>query len=151
MSELVRWQEPRFDPFFKGFGSLRRRFNDLFEEMDLPEMELVSGWHPVVDIFDEGNEIVLKAELPGIKKEEIHVEVESNVLTLHGEKKREEKIEKAGVFRSERIYGAFSRSFTLPGNVDPKKIEAVFKDGVLTVKLPKVEAAKPKQIDVKIA
>ena len=151
MSELVRRQEPRFDPFFKGFGSLTQRYRDLFNEMDLPEMELVSGWHPVVDIFDEGTEIVLKAELPGIKKEEIHVEVENNVLTLHGEKKREEKYEKAGVYRSERVYGAFSRSFTLPGSVDAGKIEAAFKDGVLTVKLPKVEAAKPKQIAVKIA
>lgn len=151
MSELARWQEPRFDPFFKGFSSLRRRFNDLFEEMDLPEMELAAGWHPVVDIFDEGNEVVLKAELPGIKKEEIHVEVENNMLTLRGEKKREDKLEKAGVYRSERVYGVFSRSFTLPGSVDPNKIEAAFKDGVLTVRLPKVEAAKPKQIAVKVS
>lgn len=150
MSEMVRWEPFRFEPVFKEFGSLARRFGNLFEG-EFPEMELVSGWHPFVDIYDEGNEVVLKAELPGMKKEDIHIQVQNNVLTMRGEKKREEKVEKEGFFRSERMYGSFSRSFTLPATVDAAKIEANFMNGVLTVKLPKVEAAKPKQIAIKVA
>jgi HSP20 family protein len=150
MSDLMRWEPLRFEPVFKEFGSLARRFSNLFEG-DLPEMELASGWHPFVDIYDEGTEMVLKAELPGMKKEDIHIEVQNNVLTLRGEKKREEKVEKEGFFRSERLYGSFSRSFTLPTTVDAEKIEASYVNGILTVKLPKVEAAKPKQIAVKAA
>lgn len=150
MTEMVRFEPFRLEPVFREFGSLARRFGNLFEG-DYPEMELMSGWHPVVDIYDEGNEMVLKAELPGMNKEDIHIEVQNNVLTLRGEKKRAEKVEKEGFFRSERLYGVFSRSFTLPATVEPAKIEANFVNGVLTVKLPKVEAAKPKQIAIKPA
>ncbi len=150
MSEMVRWEPFRLDPVFKEFGTLARRFSNLFEG-EYPEMDLMTGWHAFVDIYDEGTEIVLKAELPGMKKEDIHIEVQNNVLTLRGEKKREEKVEKEGFFRSERSYGAFSRSFTLPATVDAAKIEANYVNGVLRLKLPKVEAAKPKQIAIKVA
>ena len=150
MSELVRWEPLRFEPVFKEFGSLARRLNRLFEG-EIPEMELEGVWHPVVDIMDETDAVMMKAELPGMEREDIHIEVRNNMLTLRGEKKREEKVEKEGVVRSERIYGAFSRSFTLPATVNAEKIEAAYKNGVLTVKLPKVEQAKPKQIAIKAA
>lgn len=149
MKSMVRFEPVRFDPLFKEFGTLARRFNQLFEG-EYPETELFGAWHPVVDIVDKGEEILLEAELPGMKKEEIHIEVENNVLTLRGEKKREEKVEKGEFFRTERSYGAFSRSFTLPATVNAEKIVAEFHEGVLKVKLPKVEAAKPKEIEIKV-
>lgn len=150
MTQLVRRDPFRMEPFFREFGDIARRFNRVFD-LEPEGGEMFSGWYPVVDIFDKGNELVLQAELAGVKKEEIDIRVENNVLLLHGERKREHEMKEEQYYRSERSYGAFTRSFTLPATVDPKKIEASFKDGILTVRMPKVEEAKPRHIDVKVS
>jgi HSP20 family protein len=115
------------------------------------DRESFGGWHPPVDIYEDKDGVVLKAELPGMKKDDIDVRVENNVLTMNGQRKREQEVKEDGYYRCERSYGSFSRSFSLPTTVDVKKINASYKDGVLTVSLPKLEEAKPKQIDVKVA
>ena len=135
------------DPFLKDFTALTNRFNHFF---DLPR-ESLGAWNPAVDIFDKGAEVVIHAELPGIKKEDIDVHVENNVLTIRGKKERKEEAKEEGYYRTERAYGSFSRSFSLASSVDVTKIGAEYKDGVLTLSLPKSEKAKPRQIDVKVA
>ncbi|HSF14731.1 MAG TPA: Hsp20/alpha crystallin family protein [Vicinamibacteria bacterium] len=149
LGEMVRWDPKRFEPFFRDFDVLGKRFGNWFDR-EFPETEIFGAWQPMVDIYDHANEIVLHAELPGMKKEDVHVEVENNMLTLRGERKREEKVEKGEFYRRERVYGAFTRSFSLPATVNPEKIQANYKDGILTVRLPKVEKAKPKQIEIKV-
>jgi HSP20 family protein len=140
--KLVRWE-----PFGREFSGLANKLNQAFDF----ERESLGNWCPPVDIYEDKDEVVLKAELPGMKKEEIDVRVENNILTLHGQRKREKEEKEDGYFRSERAYGTFSRSFTLPTTVDVKKISASYKDGILAVQLPKLEETKPKQIDVKVA
>jgi HSP20 family protein len=140
--QLVRWE-----PFGREFSSLANRLNQAFDF----ERESFGSWYPPVDIYEDDDEVVLKAELPGMKKEDIDVRVENNILTLHGQRKREKEDKENGYFRSERAYGTFSRSFTLQTTVDVKKISASYKDGILTVQLPRLEETKPKQIDVKVA
>ncbi len=110
----------------------------------------LAAWAPPCDIFETDKELVLKVELPEVKKEEVDVTLENNVLTLRGERKFEERTERENYHRVERHYGEFMRSFTLPAFVDATKINAEFKDGVLTVTLPKHEEARPKQINVKV-
>ncbi len=141
---LVRWNP------WRDFGSLARTFDRSFDRSE----DFSGIWSPPVDIFDNDGEIVLKAELPGLKKEDIDINVEDNLLTLRGERKREKEVSDKndkGVFRSERVYGSFSRSFTLPTSVAADKINASYKDGVLTISLPKAEEAKPRQIAIKAA
>ena len=110
----------------------------------------VRPWTPACDIFETDKEIVLKFELPEVKKENVKVVTENHVLTLRGERKFEEETDRENYHRVERHYGEFIRSFTVPMTVDTTKISAEFKDGVLAVTLPKREEAKAKQIDVKI-
>jgi len=105
-------------------------------------------WSPSVDIFETENELVLKADLPEVKAEEIEVRVEDSTLTIKGERKFERDETTRGYHRIERSYGAFERSFTVPTSVDPEKVAAEYKNGVLTVKLPKKEAAKPRQVKI---
>lgn len=109
-----------------------------------------SAWTPLCDIYETDKELVLKMELPEMKKEDVHVTVENNLLTLRGERKFDEKVERENFHRIERQYGEFVRTFTLPPFVDGNKIFAEFKDGLLTVTLPKNTAAIPKQIEVKV-
>ena len=109
-----------------------------------------TAWTPLCDIYETDKELVLKVELPEMKKEDVHVTVENNLLTLRGERKFDEKIERENFHRVERQYGEFLRTFTLPPFVDGNKIFAEFKDGLLTVTLPKNTAAIPKQIEVKV-
>jgi len=110
---------------------------------------LTRGGVPLVDIYEtEQHEIVIKAELPDLKREDIGVTFENNVLTLKGERKSEQEISRDRFQRVERFHGTFSRSFTLPATVDAGSISASYKDGVLTVRLPQREEAKPKQIAV---
>jgi len=98
---------------------------------------------PAVDMYDEGKEIVMKADLPGINKGDLHLDLTAeNVLTLSGERKMEETVKKSGLYRVERSYGSFSRSFELPSSVDTEKITASIKDGVLEIRLPKTEKAE---------
>jgi|SRR5581483_3120394 len=117
-----------------------------------PFREFGTAWMPPVDIYTTGeNEIVLKAEIPGMKKEDIDITVENFTLTIRGEKKTEQEVKDDQFHRVERSYGAFTRSFALPQTVDANKVEADYRDGVLTIKLPRREDAKPKQIKVNVA
>jgi HSP20 family protein len=138
------------DPFWKEFGTLSHRLNRLLDPRE-EQNDYLGSWSPTVDIYDTGGEVVIHAELPGMKKEDIDIRVENNVLTVRGKKERKEEVKEEGYFRSERSFGSFSRSFSLPTTVDVKKIAAEYKEGVLTLSLPKAEEAKPRQIEVKIA
>lgn len=110
----------------------------------------MKAWTPLCDIFETDKELVIKFELPEVKKEDVEVKLEQNVLRLRGERKLEEKTDRENYHRVERRYGEFMRTFNVPMYVDAAKIKAEFKDGVLTVTLPKNEEARPKQISVKV-
>lgn len=109
-----------------------------------------ADWAPVVDISESKNQFTIKAELPGIKKEDIKLSVHEGVLAISGERRSETTEEDEKHHRIERFYGSFSRSFTLPENVDEENIDAEYQDGILTVRLAKVEKSKPKAIDINI-
>jgi len=114
----------------------------------LAPTETVGSWLPPVDIEEESDRVVLRAEIPGVSRDDIDVSVENGTLTLRGEKKQERKIEAENAYRLERFYGSFSRSFVLPTRINAERIKATYKDGVLEVVLPKAEEAKPKKIKV---
>ena len=144
---IVRW-----DPF-RDVMSLQERMNELFERTmrrraDEEEGLAARAWSPAVDIYETDEKMVIKAELPGLKKEDIDIEIRDNTLTLKGERKFEKEIKQENYHRVERTYGSFQRSFTLPSTVKQEAIEATFKDGILEVSLPKAEEAKPKQIRI---
>jgi HSP20 family protein len=133
------------DPIFL----LQNRFNSLFEPF-LDEALPLTNWVPACDIYETDKEIIVKAELPGLKKEDVFVSIENNVLMLRGERKFGDEVKREDFHRVERAYGDFVRTFTLPTFIDTTKILAEFKDGLLMVTLPKREEAKPKQIEVKV-
>jgi HSP20 family protein len=110
--------------------------------------QLLEGWFPSVDVFEDKDSLLVKAELPGLKKEDIEISLQEGFLILSGERKQEEKQEGADVYRAERWVGRFHRSISLPCRVEADKIKATYNEGVLTVTLPKAEEAKPKQIQV---
>jgi HSP20 family protein len=117
-----------------------------------PFREFGGAWMPPVDIYSTGeHELVIKAEIPGMNKDDIDITVENFLLTIRGEKKTEQAVKDEQFHRVERSYGAFSRSFALPHTVDSNNVQAEYKDGVLTVKLPIREEAKPRQIKVNVA
>src|SRR4030095_6453969 len=128
---------------------LQNRFNRLFEPF-LDEALPLTNWVPACDIYETDKEIIVKAELPGLKKEDVFVSIENNVLMLRGERKFGDEVKREDFHRVERAYGDFVRTFTLPTFIDTTKILAEFKDGLLRVTLPKREEAKPKQIEVKV-
>ena len=144
------------DPW-KDFGTLQDRINRLFDQtlrtfQPEGEEELERGtWAPAVDIHETDDSFVVKADLPGMNKEDIQIDIKDSTLTLKGEKKFEQQVSKDNYIRVERTYGTFVRSFTLPQNVDPDKIKAKYKDGVLELTIPKKEEAKPKQIKVDVS
>jgi len=142
----------RFDPF-RDLAVLHDRVNRLLgDAYGAREEGVLSGWVPAVDIFEnEKKELVLKAELPDVKKEDVAVTVENNMLTLSGERKADNEVRKEHYHRIERSFGSFSRSFSLPATVDTGKIGADFKDGVLTIRLPFREEAKPRSININVA
>jgi len=110
----------------------------------------LTSWAPAVDIFEGEHELVVKADLPDIKPEELDIRVENNILTIRGERKFEKKAEEKNYLRVERSYGSFARSFSLANTVNTEAIKADYKDGVLTLSIPKREEAKPKQIKVNV-
>jgi HSP20 family protein len=112
---------------------------------------LFSGWSPALDVLDDKDNLVVKVELPGLKKDEINLSLHDGVLTISGERKHEVEKKEGQSFRSERYFGKFQRGVTLPTAVDASKVNATYKDGVLTVELPKAEEAKPKQIAVSVS
>ena len=156
MNYLTRWQRPEVAswPVFGRLTNLRDELDRLFES-PLAEFtgssQLLSGWTPALDIFEDKDNLTVKAELPGMKREEIEVSLHAGTLTISGERKRESKHEGAEVYRSERFVGRFQRTVSLPSPVASDKVKAQYKDGILTVTLPKTEESKPKQIDVNVS
>jgi len=145
MATLDRW-EP-----FRGSSpesQMNRLFGDFlgraFQEQNL------TSWAPAVDIYEGEHELVVKADLPGINPEELDIRVENNILTIRGERKFEKKVDEKNYLRVERAYGSFARSFSLANTVNTEAIKANYKDGVLTLSIPKREEAKPKQIKVNV-
>jgi HSP20 family protein len=129
---------------------MNRLFSDVYRSADDDVMRR-GTWAPPVDIYDSGNhELVIKAELPDMNKEDIEITVENNTLTLRGEKKVDNEMKDENCHRIERTYGSFSRAFSLPTTVDTSKVSADYNKGVLTIKLPVREEAKPKQIQVHV-
>jgi HSP20 family protein len=151
---LIRYQFPELSNWspVDRLNSLRDEVNRLFE-FSWPSRDsgLFSGWSPALDVFDDKDNLVVKVELPGLKKEEINLSLHEGVLTISGERKHEVEKQEGQSFRSERYFGKFQRSVTLPTAVDSGKVNATYKDGVLTVELPKAEEAKPKQIAVSVS
>jgi len=127
--ELDRVFGSSFGPFFRPLGSLNR-------------------WNPAVDVYQDNDQFTVYAELPGLKREEIEISLNGDTLTISGERKHETKPDQG--FRTERYFGKFQRSLTLPISVNSEKVSATYKDGILKVVLPKVEEAKPKQIPVSV-
>ena len=146
---IVRW-----DPF-RNMSTLQDRINRIFDEttsrsQDYDVEVSQCDWRPVVDIYDSEKAIVVNAELPGVSKESITLDVKENILTLKGKRKSDEEVRKENYYRMERCFGTFERAFTLPSTVDPGKITANFKDGVLKIEIPKPEEKKPKQISINV-
>lgn len=127
-----------------------RRVAPFYADFDKLANEAEGTWHPSVDISENENAFVLKAELPGVNREDINIDINNKTLTLKGEKKFEEKTEKENYVRVERSYGSFSRTFALSDKVDTENVKASYKDGVLEVTLPKKEEAKPREIKVEV-
>lgn len=144
---IVRWKDPIGE-----FSSIHERMNRLFEEAFSPSLAPEEGWNrswePAVDIYEVGEAIVVKAEIPGVERDQVGVEVKDGILTLRGERKFEREVKEENYHRIERSYGSFQRSFTLPSSVDPDKVRATLKNGVLEVTLQKKEQARPKQIRI---
>lgn len=131
---------------------INRLFGDSYDRGGEEGLMNQGSWTPPVDIYQNGNhEIVLKAELPGMNREDLQVTVDANTLTIRGEKKLTDEVKEDQFQRIERCYGSFSRSFVLPPNVDTSKLTAEYTNGVLTVKIPLRDEAKPRQIEVRTA
>ena len=150
---LTRWHRPELSwTPFRQLSSLRDEIDRLFEAplSSLTELSqpFSGGWIPAIDLYEDRDNYVVKMELPGMKKEEIDISLHNGVLSISGERKDEEKHEDAETYRSERFFGRFQRSVTLPAVVEGDKVNASYKDGILTVTLPKAEEAKPKQITI---
>jgi len=147
---IVRW-----DPF-RDLMTIQDRMNRLFDQTlsktrtDDDEGLTASTWSPSVDIYETADSVVLKAELPGLSRENIDIQVRDNTLTLKGERKFEREVKDENYLRIERSYGAFQRAFNLPSVIQQDKIKAVFKEGVLEVTMPKAEEAKPKQVKIEV-
>ena len=156
MNSLTRWQRPELSTW-PGFG----RLTDLRDEIDrlfespLTELartsNLLSGWTPALDLYEDKDNLFVKVELPGMKREDIDVSLHEGSLSISGERKSEQKHEDAEVYRAERFFGRFQRTVTLPTPVAADKVKAQYKDGILTITLPKTEEAKPKHIDVNVS
>ena len=145
MSWLVPFTRTQVAPW-PGLRELEDRLNEVFNGYAAP-----TGWVPAVDIQEDEDAYTLVADMPGLKKEEIELTVEDDVITLKGARKHEEEKTTKGYHRVERSYGTFERAFRLPSGVDAKKVKAAYEHGVLTVTLAKPEAAKPKRINVDVS
>jgi HSP20 family protein len=143
---LTRW-----DPF-RELNIMQERMNRLFDDAGRgwrgDEPSSTTAWSPAVDIYETENEIMVQAELPGVDRKDIVLNLEKNVLTLKGERHFEKETKQENYHRIERAYGGFSRSFSIPAIVDEEKIRADYKDGILKIALPKKEQVKPKQIQI---
>jgi len=152
---LVRWNPARDlatwpSDLFGVQREMNRLFDNFFRGTDRGDDAALTAWSPAVDIAEHDSEYLVNVELPGVTKEDVKITLESNILTVHGEKKQEKETKKENYHRVERSYGSFQRSFALPSTVKSEKIDAAFNNGVLSIRLPKAEEAKPKQIEVKV-
>lgn len=144
------------------FSDIEKIFEDWLEDFwsrpvprlwrpDLWRLPPTSLGAPALDVYEEKDDLIVKAEIPGLTKDEIDISLEENTLTIKGEKKKEEEVKEDDYYRCERTFGAFSRSIELPMNVKPDKVNAAFKNGVLEIRLPKAEQAKKNVVKVKVA
>jgi|ERR1041385_1173935 HSP20 family protein len=142
---LIRWNA------FPEMSLLQRQMNRLFDDATQSwnaDANAASAWSPETDMYETETDLVLQADLPGFSAKDIAIVVENNVLTIRGERPFEAKVPSEGLHRMERSYGKFSRSFTLPASVNAQKIQASYKNGVLTLILAKAEHARPKRIQI---
>ena len=154
--EMERWRPVRgLIPSrpFRDLEEMERRFDDVFSWPLLPAVwrrspTMEMGWAPAIDVFEKEDKFVVKAELPGMKEEDIDISVVGNTLTIKGERKAESEVKEDDYYYCERSYGSFSRSIDVPSNVDTQKIEANYEDGVLEISLPKTPEVKPNKISV---
>lgn len=151
---IVRWN-PETDllSFPSDLLNMQRSISRMFDNFfrgGLRQDEELAAWTPALDILEDDDAYLVKVELPGVSKEHVQVVTRDNTLTIRGEKKEQQEFKGVNHHRIERAYGSFQRSFTLPTNVKSDKIEATFKDGILSINLPKAEEANAKMIEVKI-
>ena len=147
MMNLVRWSPWREMTTMQ--NRLNRMVNEPFLRTHRFDDEAGFGlWNPVVDLYEKDDNFVIKAELPGVGKNDIGIDLKDGVLTLSGERSDDSEVNDENYYRRERTYGKFQRAFTLPADVDSDKIKAEFKDGVLVVEVPKPEKSKPKSITI---
>jgi len=147
MMNIVKWSPWREMP------ALYNRFNRLFDDpfFRVGQMDDDAGmgmWNPAVDLYEKDDHFMIKAELPGVNKDDIKIDLQDQLLTLSGERTYDNEIKEENYYRRERSYGKFQRAFTLPADVDSDKIKAEFKDGVLQIEVPKPEGKKAKQVTV---
>jgi HSP20 family protein len=145
MTTITRW-----DPF-RDLLTLHNRLSHALADSPAytrPDDGDYGSWVPPVDILERGDDLVIRAELPGLKREAIEVRVEENTLVLAGERRHEYEMQEDKIHRSERVFGSFTRRFALPATVDPERIRARYSDGVLEIVLPKAEEAKPRKIEI---
>jgi HSP20 family protein len=155
---LIRYQKPdaTWDQPLRNLSSLRDEMDQLFERVfqspwdGIQPTQWMGNWAPVVDLYEEKDNLIAKAEIPGMKKDEIEITLHDDVLSISGERKIEHKAEASENYRCERFEGRFNRSFVLPAKVNVDEITANYNDGILTVTLPKAEEAKAKQIPVSV-
>jgi HSP20 family protein len=144
---IVRWSP------FGELERVRREMDRLFDQATSGtrgDESLGGGWYPAVDVYEDHEQVVLAMELPGLDRKDVSVNIENNVLTISGERQLENEEKRENYSRIERFYGRFSRSFTLPNTVDPDACQATMERGILTVRFPRREEARPRQIEVKV-
>lgn len=142
--KLVQYERPGLAwPTFGRLASLQDELDRLFESP-------LTGWAPALDVHEDADNFTIRAELPGLKREDINVSLQDGALVISGERKSEKVEEGVEIHRQERFYGKFQRALTLPAPVAADQVKAAYKDGVLTVTLPKAEGARPKHIDVSV-
>jgi HSP20 family protein len=146
MQAINRWEPAR------GAMTLREQINRVFADLleRTGEESNLTAWAPAVDIFETEHELVVKADLPDVDPQDLDIHVENNILTIRGERKFENDVKEENYLRIERAYGSFTRSFSLASTVNSEAIKADYKNGVLTLSIPKREEAKPKQIKVNV-
>ncbi len=145
---LIRWKPVRSLDNMQ--DEVSRVFDSFFDARAYAGRSSDRGWDPDVDIVEDKDKVLVTVDLPGIEKDDIKVSVEENILTIKGERKAEKEEKDKNYHRVERVYGSFCRSFSLPSKVDGQKIKASYKNGVLSIDLPKAEELKPKEIPINI-
>jgi len=152
---IIRYQSPELSTWspFDRLSTLRDEMNRLFEVSGFTGREdrLLGTWSPALDVYQDKDHLFVKCELPGMKKEDIQISLHENTLSISGERKHERAVKEGDAFRSERFFGRFHRSVTLPVAAQADNVKAQYKEGILTVTLAKAEEAKPKQIEVQVS